>query len=248
MTTSPPGHHWEATVALTTAAKLQQFCANSREMTSQKLNNHCHRSMRFCVISWLLPFQVPLGILWKESPCKNLRAQLLLWGTPFSERDVLASAWSKHNWEMLLNNLNRDMVETHLETKTPTPNPEIPKKHRVYTIFFEKFARTFAFFPMTRVRNPTEIVQMNLFRWTFFLGGGDFLGSIFLLWHFVLVDVCSVDVLVACLRVVTGFKGDSSERRTHESNLVGQTKSLSWRVGKLQRVKRFSGQCGKLTL
>ena len=30
MTTSPPGHHWEATVALTTAAKLQQFRANSR--------------------------------------------------------------------------------------------------------------------------------------------------------------------------------------------------------------------------
>ena len=64
MTTSPPGHHWEATVALTTAAKLQQFRANSREMTSQKLNNRCHRSMRFCVVSWLLSFQVTLGILW----------------------------------------------------------------------------------------------------------------------------------------------------------------------------------------
>ena len=64
MTTSPPGHHWEATVALTTAAKLLQFRANSREMTSQKLNNRCHRSMRFCVTSWLLSFQVPLGILW----------------------------------------------------------------------------------------------------------------------------------------------------------------------------------------
>ena len=64
MTTSPPGHHWEATVALTTAAKLQQFRANSREMTSQKLNNRCHRSMRFCVVSWLLSFQVPLGIPW----------------------------------------------------------------------------------------------------------------------------------------------------------------------------------------
>ena len=46
MMTSPPGHHWEATVALTTAAKLQQFRANSRAMTSQKLNNRCGRSMR----------------------------------------------------------------------------------------------------------------------------------------------------------------------------------------------------------
>ena len=26
-------------------------------------NNRCHRSMRFCVVSWLLSFQVPLGIL-----------------------------------------------------------------------------------------------------------------------------------------------------------------------------------------
>ena len=33
-------------------------------MTSQKLNNRCHRSMRFCVVSWLLSFQVPFGILW----------------------------------------------------------------------------------------------------------------------------------------------------------------------------------------
>ena len=63
MTTSPPGHHRDATAALTTAAKLQQFRANSREMTSQKLNNRCHRSMRSCVVSWLLSFQVPLGIL-----------------------------------------------------------------------------------------------------------------------------------------------------------------------------------------
>ena len=28
---------------------------------------------------------------------------------------------------------------------------------------FEKFVQTFALFPVTRVRNPTEIVQMNLF-------------------------------------------------------------------------------------
>ena len=50
----------------------------------------------------------------------------------------------------------------------PTPNPETPKKHRVYTNLFEKFARTFAFFPVTRVTyDPTEIVQKNLFRCTF---------------------------------------------------------------------------------
>ena len=32
--TSPPGHHWEADVALTTTAKLQQLRDNSREMTT----------------------------------------------------------------------------------------------------------------------------------------------------------------------------------------------------------------------
>ena len=32
--------------------------------------------------------------------------------------------------------------------QNPTPNPEIPKKHRVYANFFAKFARTFAFFPV----------------------------------------------------------------------------------------------------
>ena len=39
------------------------------------------------------------------------------------------------------------------------------KKHRAYTIFFEKFARTFAVFPVTRVRNPTAIAQKNLFNY-----------------------------------------------------------------------------------
>ena len=34
-----------------------------------------------------------------------------------------------------------------------------------------KFVRTFAFFPVTRVRNTTEIVQNNLFKSTFILGG-----------------------------------------------------------------------------
>ena len=33
-TTSPPGHHSEANVALTTTAKLQQLRVNSREMTT----------------------------------------------------------------------------------------------------------------------------------------------------------------------------------------------------------------------
>ena len=42
-----------------------------------------------------------------------------------------------------------------------------PTKHRVHTNFFEKLARTSACLPMTRVRKPTEIVQKNLFRWTF---------------------------------------------------------------------------------
>ena len=53
---------------------------------------------------------------------------------------------------------------SRIEAQQPTPNPEIPKKHRVRTNFFKKFARTFAFFPVIRVRNPTEIVQKNFFR------------------------------------------------------------------------------------
>ena len=56
-----------------------------------------------------------------------------------------------------------------------TPNPKIPKKrNRVYANVFEKFARTFAFFPVTQVRNPTEIVQKNLFRQFFLFFGGFF--------------------------------------------------------------------------
>ena len=63
------------------------------------------------------------------------------------------------------------------------PKFRITPKCRVYTNFFEKFARTFAFFPVTRVRNPTEIcseklVQMNCF---FFLDG--FFWVDFLLWN-----------------------------------------------------------------
>ena len=43
------------------------------------------------------------------------------------------------------------------------------KKHRVHTNFSEKFARTLAFLPVIRVRNPTGIVQNNLFRCTVLL-------------------------------------------------------------------------------
>ena len=43
-------------------------------------------------------------------------------------------------------------------------------KHRFHMNFFEKFARTFPYFPVKRVRNRMEIVQKNLFRWTFSLG------------------------------------------------------------------------------
>ena len=50
MTTSPPGHHWEATVALTTAAKLQKVQANNREMTSQKLNEEHEILRRFMAV------------------------------------------------------------------------------------------------------------------------------------------------------------------------------------------------------
>ena len=68
-----------------------------------------------------------------------------------------------------------------IEAEEPTPNPEIPKKHRVYTNFFEKFAWIFALFPVTQVRNPTEIIHKNSFRWNF-LFWVDFFGWIFLLW------------------------------------------------------------------
>ena len=44
------------------------------------------------------------------------------------------------------------------------PKSRNTKKRRVYANFFEKFTRTFAFVPVTRVRNATEIVQKNLFR------------------------------------------------------------------------------------
>ena len=55
------------------------------------------------------------------------------------------------------------------------------KKNCVYANFFEEFARTFPCFPVTRVRNPTKIVQINSFRWTF-LFWVDFFGWILRLW------------------------------------------------------------------
>ena len=64
-----------------------------------------------------------------------------------------------------------------LEARKPTQNPEIPKNHCVYTNFVEKFARTFAFFPATRVRKPTKIVQIKLLRWTLFFGVDFFRGE-----------------------------------------------------------------------
>ena len=57
-------------------------------------------------------------------------------------------------------------VLVFFEAPKPTQYPQI-KKHQRYANLFEKFAWHFAFFPVTQVRNPTEIVQKNLFRWTF---------------------------------------------------------------------------------
>ena len=48
--------------------------------------------------------------------------------------------------------------------KSPPKSRNANEKHRVCANFFEKCARTFAFFPVTRVRNPTGIAQKNLFR------------------------------------------------------------------------------------
>ena len=53
-----------------------------------------------------------------------------------------------------------------------SPNPEIPKRHRVYTLYtnFSRSSREllpFSLWHKWQVRNPTEIVQKNLFRWTF---------------------------------------------------------------------------------
>ena len=48
------------------------------------------------------------------------------------------------------------------------------KTRRVHTNFFEKFARTFACFPVTWVRNPVRIVQKKTCSDDFFILGGFF--------------------------------------------------------------------------
>ena len=87
------------------------------------------------------------------------------------------STWVHHRTA----DLSRKSACDSIEAEKPTQNPEIPKKHRVHANFFEKFGWTFAFFPVTRVRSRMEIVQKNLFRWTF-LFWVDFFGWIFLPW------------------------------------------------------------------
>ena len=66
------------------------------------------------------------------------------------------------------------------KSKKTTQNPEIPKTPRSHKLF-AKFARTFACFPVTWVRKPTDIAQKNLFRWTF-LSWVDLFGWPFLPW------------------------------------------------------------------
>ena len=56
------------------------------------------------------------------------------------------------------------------------------KKNGVYTNFLEECARTSACFLVTRLRHSTELVQKNLFGWTFSLWV-DFGGWIFLLFY-----------------------------------------------------------------
>ena len=68
MTTSPPGHYWEVTVALTTAAKLQKVRANSREMTSQKLNEEHEILRRFMAVVVSSAFRDSLKIVFELYP------------------------------------------------------------------------------------------------------------------------------------------------------------------------------------
>ena len=51
--------------------------------------------------------------------------------------------------------------------------------------------------------------------------------------HFGLIDVCLVDILVACVSIDTAFIG---ELFIYESTLVGQTRLLSYRVPKFRRI------------
>ena len=68
----------------------------------------------------------------------------------------------------------------------PKANPisqNTQKKHRVYMNIFKKFARTFAFFPVKRVRNSTKLFRKKLVQMNSFIWGGLFFGWIFLLWR-----------------------------------------------------------------
>ena len=81
MTTSLPGHYWEVTVALTAAAKLQQVRANSREMTSRKLNEEHEILRRFMAVV-------------VSSAFKNSLKCLLLWRIAQLSRDTLQNGAS----------------------------------------------------------------------------------------------------------------------------------------------------------
>ena len=60
-------------------------------------------------------------------------------------------------------------ADQSLEAQIPTQNPEIPKKNRVYTNFFEKFAFTLSLlFSSDTSQEPNgncsdRLVQMNFF-------------------------------------------------------------------------------------
>ena len=62
----------------TTTAKLQQFQANSGEMTSQKLSNCCRSCKTFCVALWLLSFQGPLRSLCKGALVRKLEKAMVV--------------------------------------------------------------------------------------------------------------------------------------------------------------------------
>ena len=57
-----------------------------------------------------------------------------------------------------------------LEAQKTTPNPEIPKKGARSHELLQKARANFCLFPLTRVRNPTEIVQKKLVQMTFYFG------------------------------------------------------------------------------
>ena len=111
----------------------------------------------------------PPIIPFKTSIQMTLRG-FILWGLSFF---CLTRFIQKKNPQKLLR--VGEGAKKGLWTPGVKQDPEIPKKHRVYTNFFEKFARTFAFFPVMRVRNPTEIVQKKkLVQMNFFILGGFF--------------------------------------------------------------------------